>query len=77
MTLDRGRHRVNVALDQVISDDVFQLLKPELGESCEHFAFTFDRRRQDSVERGDAIRGDDEQAFIIDFVDVAHFTAPV
>jgi hypothetical protein len=77
MTLDRGRHRVDIALDQVISDHIFQPLKPEFGESCEHFAFTFDRRRQYAVEGGDAICDDNEQAIIVDFVNVTHFTAPV
>ena len=73
MTLDRRRHRVDIALDQVIGDDVFELL----GECSQHFAFTRDRRRQYAIESGDAIGSDDQQALIVNFVNVAYLAAPM
>jgi hypothetical protein len=59
----------------MIGDYVSQLLKPEFGEPGEHFAFAFDRRRQNAIERRDAIGGDDQQAVIVDGVNIAYFAA--
>jgi hypothetical protein len=59
----------------MIGDYVLQLLEPEFRERSEHFAFTFDRRWQYAVESRDAIGRDDQQTFIVYFVDVAHFAA--
>ncbi len=75
MTLHRRRHRIDVAFDQMICDDVSQLLKPEFGKRSKHFAFAFDRRWQYAVESRDAIGGDDQQAVVVYGVDVAHFSA--
>jgi hypothetical protein len=73
VTLDRRRHRVDIALDQVVRDDVSELVKPEFGECSQHFTFTLDRSRQYAIKSGDAISRDDEKTIIVDVVYVSHF----
>ena len=48
--------------DHVVADDVAGQREPVQRERREHAALVGDRRRQDDVERRDAVRGDEQQA---------------
>ena len=60
---------------QMIRDDFLELREPEIRDGRQHDAFARNRIRQYDVERGDAVRREDQQAFRVDAVDVAHFAA--
>jgi len=44
--------------------------------SNQNFALALDLRREDAVEGGDAVGGDDEEVAVVHLVDVAHLAAP-
>ena len=48
----------------MIRNYVTKSIEPELRKCSQHFSFSFDRRRQYTVECGDAIGGDDEEVDI-------------
>ena len=59
-----------------MGDDFTDPLEPPGREPREHLALARDRRGQDHVQRGDAIRCHDEQV-IAQVVDVAHLAGLV
>ena len=65
----RGVHR-----HEVMRDEISHLLEPEARELREHLALVGNAGTENVVERGDAIRRDDEQ-LIANLVDIAHFAA--
>jgi len=69
-----GRHFLNFSCQQVVGNDVRELCEPETRERREHFAFAFDRGRQNAIESRDTIRGDDQQTIFRDGVNVANLT---
>jgi len=48
------------------------VIKPELGELGQDFPLVGDERREDEVERGDAVRSDDEE-LLAKIIDIPHF----
>ena len=48
--------------------------EPEDGELGEDFAFARNRVRQNNIEGGDSVSGDDEKSTVIDDINLAHFT---
>ena len=57
----------------MVRDYVSELLEPEFGESSQHFAFALNRRRQYAIESGNPIGRNNQQALVVDFVDVTNF----
>ncbi len=74
MGLAGGGKLVDVGRDQMMRHDVADLAKPKFRQLREDLAFVGNRRRQDHVEGGNAIAGDQQQ-FVAEIVDVAHFAA--
>ena len=60
----------------MVRRDAREALEPEARERGEHLAFARDLRREDAVEGGEAVGGDDEQAVFAHLVHVAHLAAP-
>ena len=54
----------------MVGDDQPDEIEPELRELGQDLALVGDERGQDPVERGDAVRGDDEE-LVADLVDIA------
>ncbi len=69
-------HLGDIGRDEVVRRDAREALEPEARERGEHFAFARDLRREDAVEGGDAVGGDDEQVVFVHLVHVAHLAAP-
>ncbi len=57
---------------QMVRDDVSRAGEPEIGDLVQHPPLVRDRVWQHHVEGGQPVRGDDEHALRIHFVDVAH-----
>ena len=76
MTLDRRRHRIDIALDQMISDDVSQLFKPELRAPLTLRLYV-EWASEECSRTLKCDRCDDEQTVIVDVVDVAHYRVDV
>src|SRR5450756_1135437 len=74
----RGGERLGeargVGLEEVVRDDVRELPKPEIREPRQDLSFLGNSRAEDGVERGDAVRGDEEDA-VSEVVYVAHLAA--
>jgi hypothetical protein len=75
MTTHGFRHFIDIGREQVVCNDVSQSLEPELGKCSQHLAFSFDRSRQYTIERGNAISRHDQQTLLVYGVNVANFTA--
>src|ERR1700704_1380000 len=60
----------------MIRNDALRPIEPEAGELGEHAALVGDRRRQNDVERGEAIAGDDDEPIATGPVAVADLAAP-
>lgn len=58
----------------MIGNNVAQKFEPEKRKLSQHLAFVGDLRRQDMVESGDAIGGDEEQ-IVTNFVDVPYLAS--
>jgi hypothetical protein len=67
ITQDLGQ----VAVGQMVGDLVVELAEPEVGNPGQDLALARDRVGQHHVEGRQAIGGDDQQALVIDGVDVA------
>ena len=50
-----------------------ELCEPEARERSEYFAFSFDRRGEHAIEGRDAVGSNDQEASIVDFIDIANF----
>jgi hypothetical protein len=59
----------------MVADDVRSTREPEVRHLGEDLALARDGVRQDDVERGQAVGGDDEQVVRVRLVDVAHLAA--
>jgi hypothetical protein len=59
----------------MIWHDVRELLEPEIRDRRKHDAFAGNRIGQNDVERRESIRRDDQQALVVDAIDVAHLAA--
>ena len=57
---------------EVVREDAFELLEPEVGERGEHLALARNRVAQNDVECGNAVARDDEQLVIADGERIAH-----
>src|SRR5262249_46301729 len=53
----------------------FEALEPEIRDRREHDALAGDRVRKYDVERGHSVAREDQQPFVVDAIDVAHFAA--
>jgi hypothetical protein len=65
---------INVCCNQVIRHDVFQHFKPVFRQRREDFAFAWNRRWEDDVERRNPVAGD-EQELVVKIVNVTDFTS--
>ena len=70
-----GRAPVLAQGDQVVRDDRFGLREPEGREPGEDAALVGDLRRQHDVEGRDAVAGHEEQALVVEGVDLADLAA--
>ena len=61
VALTYGGELVDIGADEVVARDVFHRLEPIGGESGQDFALVGDFRREDDVEGGNAIGGDQQQ----------------
>ena len=77
MALQVLRIILDLGGDQMVEHEFFQEIKPEQGELREHSPFMRDARGQHIVERRNAVGGDEQQAFVIHAIDVAHLAAGV
>ena len=68
-----GQHVVHALAGEVVGHDVGEFAEPEIGDLGKDFAFAGDGFGQDDVEGGQAVAGDDQHGFVVDFVKIAHF----
>ena len=59
--------------EQVVRDELARPREPERGEAGEHAALVRDLGRQDDVEGRDPVAGDEEQALLVERVELATF----
>src|SRR4051794_12820837 len=60
---------------QVVRHELARAREPEPGEAGEHASLVGDLGRQDYVEGRDAVAGDEEQALVVECVELADFPA--
>jgi hypothetical protein len=56
----------------MVRNDVRKFVEPELRERREDFAFSFNRRRDNTIECGNAIGRDDEEAIAVNLINVSN-----
>src|SRR5207302_9506 len=61
--------------EQVVRDELTRSREPEAGKAGEHAALVGDLGRQDDVECRDAVAGDEQQAFVVERVELADLAA--
>ena len=50
-----------------------ELCEPEARKRSEYFAFSFDGGGEHAIEGRDAVGSNDQEASIVDFIDIANF----
>ena len=61
--------------DEGVGDDLGGALEPELRGASEHRALPRDAVRHDHVEGRNAVGGDEQQAVVVECIDIAHLAA--
>src|SRR2546429_9677981 len=66
-------HLIDISSKQMIWNYLRELCEPEARKRSEYFAFSFDRRGDHAIEGRDAVGSNDQEASIVDFIDIANF----
>ena len=59
----------------MVRDELLRAREPESGETGEHAALVRDLGRKDHVESRDPVGGDEQQALVVEGVELAHLPA--
>ena len=70
-----GRAAVVAQREQVVRDDLARAREPERRQAGQHAALVGDLGRQDDVEGRDAVAGDEQQALVVERVELADLAA--
>ena len=69
--------RIDIGSQEVIGNDVGKKVKPEQRNLRQHPPFLGNARRQDVIERGNAVGSHEQQSLVVHRIDVAHLAAAV
>src|SRR6266446_1373971 len=66
-------HLIDISGKQMMRNYLCELCEPEARKRSKHFPFSFDRGGEYAVEGRDAVGSNDQQASVVDFIDIANF----